>query len=234
VKDNNLLIIIPAFNEGRNLQAVLDVLRQSDLPDEIFLVDDGSQDNTFALMQSAAMSDARMKVFHHAKNRGKGQSIFTAWEAASGTVILLLDADLHELNPGHIRALLAPVLERKADMTLGLFHGGHPQTDFSSQGAPFLTGQRALRADVMKHVSREAALGYGFEIALTVAANGRGYRIQKVPMFGVWHPPSELHRGIWYGIKWRARMYAQILRALFVSMQERHSWARTFFSSSPK
>lgn len=226
--------ILPAFNEGRNIQAVLDVLRQSDLPDEIFLVDDGSQDNTLALMQAAAQADTRMHVIHHEKNRGKGQAIFTAWEAAQGTVILLLDSDLHALNPGHIQALLDPVLKRRADMTLGLFHGGHPQTDFSSQGAPFLTGQRGLRADVMKHISREAAAGYGFEIALTVAAKGRGYRIEKVPMYGVWHPPSELHRGLWYGMKWRARMYAQILRALFVSMQESHPRVRAFFSSTEK
>jgi len=226
--------ILPAFNEGHNIQAVLEVLHQSDLPDEIFLVDDGSKDNTLELMRAAAQKDARMRVFHHEKNRGKGQAIFTAWEAAHGSVILMLDADLHELNPGHIHALLDPVLTRQADMTLGLFHGGHLQTDFSSQGAPFLTGQRGLRADVMKHVSREAAAGYGFEVALTVAARGRGYRIEKVPMYGVWHPPSELHRGLWYGIQWRARMYAQILRALFMSMQERNPRVRAFLSSLAK
>ncbi|MRR31055.1 glycosyltransferase family 2 protein [bacterium] len=226
--------ILPAFNEGRNIQAVLDVLHDSDLLDEIFLVDDGSQDNTLQLMQAAAQADPRMRVFHHEKNRGKGQAILTAWEAASGSYLLLLDADLHALNPNHIHVLLDPVLARRADMTLGLFHGGHPQTDFSSQGAPFLTGQRGLRSDVMKHVSREAAAGYGFEIALTVAAKGRGYRIEKVPMYGVWHPPSELHRGLWYGIKWRARMYAQILRALSISMRERNSRVRAFFSSITK
>jgi polyisoprenyl-phosphate glycosyltransferase len=226
--------ILPAFNEGRNIQAVLDVLHQSNLLDEIFLVDDGSQDNTLQLMQAAARTDPRMRALHHETNRGKGQAIFTGWEAASGNYLLLLDADLHDLTPGHIRALLVPVLERRADMTLGLFWGGHLQTDFSSQGAPFLTGQRGLRADVMKHISREAAAGYGFEIALTVAANRRGYRTQKVPLQGVWHPPSELHRGLWYGIKWRARMYSQILQALFVSIEERHPKARAFISSLTK
>jgi polyisoprenyl-phosphate glycosyltransferase len=233
-RHQRITAILPAYNEGRNIQAVLDVLHHSDLLDEIFLVDDGSQDNTLQLMQAAAQNDPRMRTLHHEKNLGKGQAIFTGWAAASGTCVLLLDADLHDLTPGHIRALLVPVLERRADMTLGLFWGGHINTDLSSWGTPFLTGQRGLRADVMKHISRDAASGYGFEIALTVAANQRGYRSRAVPLQGVWHPPSELHRGLWYGIKWRTRMYAQILRALFISMEERHPKARAFISSFTK
>jgi glycosyltransferase involved in cell wall biosynthesis len=182
-------------------------------------------------MEEFSRKDDRIRLLHHTRNEGKGQAIFTGWKAASGTVLLLLDADLKNLTPGHLRALLAPVLDHRADMTLGLFWGGHIHTDLSHWGAPFLTGQRALRTVIMKHVSYEAAHGYGFEIALTVAASQNKYRARIVPMSGVWHPPSEFHRGGWNGVKWRARMYAQILRALWVATRERYPRVVEFFSS---
>ncbi len=223
--------ILPAYNEERNIRAVLDVLCRSEFLDEIILVDDGSSDKTPALMQEFLGRDSRMRLLHHQANRGKGQAVFTGWKAATGTVLLLLDSDLKNLTPGHLRALLAPVLDHRADMTLGLFWGGHIHTDFSHWGAPFLTGQRALRAEIMKRVSYEAASGYGFEVALTVAASQNKYRTRIVPLNGVWHPPSEFHRGGWNGVKWRARMYAQIMRAFWVAARERYPQVVEFFSS---
>jgi hypothetical protein len=157
--------------------------------------------------------------------------MFTGWAATNAPFLLFLDTDLKQLTPNHLRALMAPVLERRADMTLGLFHGGKFYTDFSHWATPWLTGQRCLRADIMKYISREAAAGYGFEVALTVAAHQENYRFRIVPLKGVWHPPSEFHRGGWYGIKWRGRMYGQILHAWHLTNQERYYRWKTHFSS---
>jgi glycosyltransferase involved in cell wall biosynthesis len=223
--------ILPAYNEERNIQAVLHVLQQTDTLDEIFLVDDGSLDNTFQLMQAAAQTDPRMHVLHHEKNLGKGQAVLAGWAASSGAVILLLDSDLKNLNPDHLRALLAPVLDRRADMTLGLFRGGHINTDFSHWATPFLTGQRAFRSKIMKYISQEASKGYGFEVALTIAARQNNFRTHIVALKGVWHPPSEFHRSGWNGITWRVRMYTQIVRAWWVATRERYPKAKQFFSS---
>ena len=226
--------IVPAYNEERSIAAVVEALCGVESLDEIILVDDGSKDRTLALMRQAAQKDPRIRVIAHETNLGKGQAIFSAWATTTAPTIVMLDADLHALTPGHVRALSAPVLDRRADMTLGLFWGGHIHTDFSSWGAPFLTGQRGLRASILKHVSREAAQGYGFEIALTIAAHKNGYRSRAVPLEGVWHPTSEFHRGFWSGMKWRARMYAQILRAWYVATLEEHPNAKAFLSNITK
>ena len=119
-------------------------------------------------------------------------------------------------------------------MTLGLFLGGHLHTDFSHWIAPWSTGQRGLRAEIFNYISREASAGYGFEVALTAAARQHGYHTRIVPLKGVWHPSSEFHRGFWFGIRWRARMYWQILRALWIATRERYPNAKAFFSSSTK
>jgi glycosyltransferase involved in cell wall biosynthesis len=228
--------ILPMYNEALNVSSVVDVLRATSMLDEIILVNDGSSDKTAEILCQAAALDRRIQIIQHDTNRGKGQAIFSGWAATTASIILLLDADLKNLTPEHIQALLAPVVEHRADMTLGLFKGGHRATDFSHWLTPFLTGQRGLRAELLKEVSREAAEGYGFEVALTVAAGQNNYRTRVVALRGVWHPSSEFRteRGYWNGKIWRFRMYGQIIRAWIIATRERYPKAKAFFSDISK
>ncbi len=82
---------------------------------------------------------------------------------------------------------------------------------------PWLTGQRCLYSELLGQVSRPAAAGYGLETAITVAASIGGWRVQRVRLEGVYHPPSEFHRGAYNGIAVRARMYGQIIRAWVIA-----------------
>jgi glycosyltransferase involved in cell wall biosynthesis len=217
--------ILPAYNEEKNVAAVLDVLHKTDILDEIILVDDGSTDKTAEVLRHAAELDSRTRVIQHENNIGKGQAIFTGWHATQATCLVLLDADLKNLTPDHIRGLIAPVLADKADMTLGLFLGGRIYTDLAHWFNPWSTGQRCLQSKILEHISQEAAAGYGFELALSITARQQGYRTRIVPMKGVWHPSSEFHRGFWFGIRWRARMYSQIFRAFWIATRHRDSKA---------
>jgi glycosyltransferase involved in cell wall biosynthesis len=228
--------ILPTYNEELNVSGVLDVLRATSILDEIILVDDGSSDRTVEILYQAAAVDRRIQVIRHDKNKGKGQAVFSGWAATTAPIILLLDADLKDLTPNHIHGLLAPVIDHRADMTLGIFRGGHINTDFSHWLTPFLTGQRGLRTELLKYVSREAAEGYGFEVALTVAAGQQNCRTRFVALKGVWHPSSEFRseRGIWTGYLWRIRMYGQIMRAWVIATRERYPKAKRFFSEISK
>jgi glycosyltransferase involved in cell wall biosynthesis len=226
--------IIPTYNEEINVAGVLEVLHATTILDEIILVDDGSSDRTAEILRQAATIDPRYRVIVHEKNSGKGQAIFTGWAATCAPILLLLDADLKNLTPAHIQALLDPIINHRADMTLGLFRGGHFSTTLSHKLTPFLTGQRGLRAELLKYVSREASAGYGFDVALTLAARQNGYRKRVVHLDGVWHPSSESRseRGFWYGATWKARMYRQIIHAWWLVVRERHPNARSFFSNN--
>jgi len=226
--------ILPAYNEAKTISGVLDVLLRVESLDEIIIVDDGSKDATSAIVRTFTDRDERVRLIQHEANRGKGQAIFSAWRSTQATYLILLDSDLMNLAPAHIEALIAPILADKADMTLGLFLGGRFYTDFSHWVSPWLTGQRGLQAKILKYVSEDAAAGYGFEIALTIAARQNGYRTRIVPMKGVWHPPSEFHRGWWYGTRWRWRMYGNVLRAWYLATSRRYPNARAFFSSITK
>lgn len=214
---DSVAAIVPAFDEADRIGRVLNVLHQVDCLSEIIVVDDGSKDATGEVSRREAEIDPRIRVLSHPTNLGKGQAVFTGWHATRAANLLMLDADLMGLNPQHVLDLIQPVLDDHADMTIGQFRGGDWKTDISHRVGPWLSGQRCLRAELLGMLPVDAAAGYGIETALTVAAQIHGWRCKRVPLQGAWHIPGELRRGFWLGIKTKARMYAQIVSAWYLS-----------------
>jgi glycosyltransferase involved in cell wall biosynthesis len=107
-----LSILVPAFNEGRTLRAILTRIVEASTPGfdkQIVVCDDGSDDDTVAVARAFAARDNRVIVVSHSKNRGKGAAIRTALAMASGDYVLVQDADL-EYETGDY----APILARAA------------------------------------------------------------------------------------------------------------------------
>jgi polyisoprenyl-phosphate glycosyltransferase len=213
--------IIPAYNESERILNVLRVLKDVDFLEDIFVVDDGSKDNTVELVQTYQPNDPRIQIILHPNNLGKGEAIFSAYEKCTTPFILMLDADLIGMTPLHVYKLCQPVLDGKADMTLGIFQKGQLSTDFSHWITPWLSGQRCLRAELLNCVSSEAAKGYGIETALTVLSHQMHLKVIKIPWIGMSHPPGEIHRGSVRGLANRGKMYAQIVRAIVIASSQK-------------
>ena len=205
--------IIPFYNESGRVGKVVATLCQVELVDEIILVDDGSNDGSMAEAIDAARDDTRLRPCQHLLNQGKGQAIFTGWHATKAATLLLLDADLINLKPQHIENLITPVLDGQADMTMGLFKHGYWRADAAHWLTPWLTGQRCILSEILCNVSRDAAKGYGFETALTIAARKHGYRSAIVPLIGVTHPLGEIPRGGYHGFSSKFFLFYQVVRA---------------------
>jgi glycosyltransferase involved in cell wall biosynthesis len=113
-----LSIVMPVFNEAATIaNAVERVLAvEYPCPVELIVVDDGSTDQTARLLRSYV--DSGVTVLCHPVNRGKGAAVLTGVRKATGTHVLILDADL-EYSPGDIPALLEPVIAGVADHVFG-------------------------------------------------------------------------------------------------------------------
>lgn len=217
--------VIPAYNEAYRIGQVLSVLHQADFLSSVIVVDDGSSDGMGTVVERIAKSDRRIRLVRHARNLGKGGALHTGASLCQGNhdALLMLDADLHQLKPGHIYDLVTPVLEDNTDMTLGLFLGGKWVTDFAHRFTPWLTGQRCFRLELLEHLDWRAARGYGLETALTLTAETLGWRIQRVYLRGVSHPPSEFHHGLVRGVPNRVKMYWQIFQAWWLLKRQNES-----------
>ncbi|MEO1526133.1 MAG: glycosyltransferase family 2 protein [Planctomycetota bacterium] len=116
-----LSVVVPVFNESRTVASVVDRLRNTGLPMQIILVDDGSQDGTSEAMSQFA-NDDDVTVVIHEKNRGKGAAIRSGFERASGDIVVIQDAD-HEYDPTDFRYLLQPLIAGEADVAYGTRYG---------------------------------------------------------------------------------------------------------------
>jgi len=121
-----LSIIVPVYNERNTVQELLRRVRAVDLGEiakEIIIVDDGSTDGTGEILKLE--EDSSTKVLRREKNRGKGAAVRAALPHATGDYVIIQDADL-EYDPEDYRAMLAPVMKRKADVVYGSrFTGEH-------------------------------------------------------------------------------------------------------------
>ena len=112
-----LSVVIPVFNESATIQRVIARVRDTGLPVEIILVDDGSMDGTRVLLAQLS-SDDDCQVILHSANRGKGAAVRTGLAAATGDVVVIQDADT-EYDPSDFRWLLQPIIEDEADVVYG-------------------------------------------------------------------------------------------------------------------
>ena len=131
--------------------------------------------------------------------------------AASGDLLLFLDADLRQLRPEQVDALIAPILGHRAEMSVGSFRGGHAVTDFAQRVSPNLSGQRCLYRETFLAVPLVDGSRSGVEIALTIHARACHMAMVSVPLAGVSHPLKEEKLGVLRGVFARGSMYLEIL-----------------------
>ena len=108
-------VIIPALNEANTINEVIDLLNQSDLVDEIIVVDDKSLDDTVAVSLKAGA-----KVITGTK-LGKGASMKDGLLIAKNEVILFIDADITNYPQNLVELMIFPILNEEFDFVKSYF-----------------------------------------------------------------------------------------------------------------
>ena len=190
-------VVVPAKDEARTIVSVLDRLSELPWRLEILVVDDGSTDDTAALVQA----DGRARLLRHERNRGKGAAVRTAIAASTGDLLVIQDADL-EYDPADLPKLLEPLLSGVADVVYGTrLRGGEPQRAhlfWHYAGNRFLSlltnvlynttisdmevGYKAFRGDLIRSIELVSD-DFGFEPEVTAKLLRRDdIRLYEVPI----------------------------------------------------
>ncbi|MFQ5747412.1 MAG: glycosyltransferase family 2 protein [Gemmatimonadota bacterium] len=119
-------VVMPIYNERETLEQIVSCVADAPVEVELVAVDDGSTDGSRDILQRLHEEGLVAQVILHEKNRGKGGALATGFEAATGDILIIQDADL-EYDPAEYGKLLAPILDDKADVVFGSrFLGGGP------------------------------------------------------------------------------------------------------------
>lgn len=178
-------LIIPAYNEEKTIGKVINVAKKVKLLDEIIIVDDCSADSTKSIAKKY-----NAKVISHKTNLGKGSAISTGIKKAKGDILVFIDADIVNISPRKITALLHPILNDEADFTKATFRRKRgrvtelvvkpllkvilPMLDFSQP----LSGQFAAKKEFLEKIRINPK--WGVDIQLLLEAFKSKLRIKEV------------------------------------------------------
>ena len=114
-----LSVIVPVFNEADYLRAVLDELlaKQFVIPHEVIVVESNSTDGTREIAQTFEGRPG-LQIIYEDRPRGKGAAVRRGLTAATGTIVLIQDADF-EYDLDDYDALLEPIVQRRTSFVLG-------------------------------------------------------------------------------------------------------------------
>ena len=156
--------IICAYNEEKTVRSVLFSVAESQLFDEIIVVNDGSTDRTEQIIAGCKQAIGLTDI-HLPQNKGKGYAMASGIEQATSAIVIFIDADLSCQGVDHIDRIVQPLLWRKTDMTLGYT----TVNIFNREINPMkiLTGERALfREDILPLLPRMKESRFGVETLL--------------------------------------------------------------------
>jgi glycosyltransferase involved in cell wall biosynthesis len=192
-----LAVVMPVYNEsGTVLEVIRVVLAQRPVL-ELVIVDDASTDDTWGQLQAVA-GDARVRLFRHERNQGKGAALRTGMARVTAPILIIQDADL-EYDPTEYFHLLAPILSDKADVVFGsrfIGAGAHRVLYYwHSVGNNFLTMfsnmatdlnltdmetcYKVFRREVMQKITIEEDR-FGFEPEITAKVSKLKVRVYEV------------------------------------------------------
>lgn len=118
----NLSIVVPLYNEEESLPElcswIKSVVDQQGYTYEVLLIDDGSRDESWTVIQNIAASNPNIKGIKFQRNYGKSAALNEGFKAAQGDVVITMDADMQD-SPDEIPALYQMITEDGYDMVSG-------------------------------------------------------------------------------------------------------------------
>ena len=190
--DVDVSVLVPAKDEAENLPRFMELAAASlgagSIRYEVIVIDDGSVDNTWPVLESLSAKYPFLRLVRHRTKRGIADALRTGFHHARGAVLVFYPADLQFL-PEDIPRLVAPIVAGEADMVTGFKQGNYEKAFVSRvynglSRALFgirvkdLNSVKAYRREVMEHIPVRP----DWHRYLIVLAAAQGFSVKEIPV----------------------------------------------------
>jgi glycosyltransferase involved in cell wall biosynthesis len=202
-------VLVPAKDESENLplfmeQADVTFRAHPDISFEVVVVDDGSEDATWAVLQQLARRYSFLRLARHRSRRGIADALRTGYINARGRILVFYPADL-QFKPEDIPRLVAPIVADEADMVTGFKEGKYEKALVSgiyNRLSRLLFDVKVKDLNSVKAYRREVMDGLpvrpDWHRYMVVIAAAQGFKVTEVPVplyprhagrskFATWH-----------------------------------------------
>jgi glycosyltransferase involved in cell wall biosynthesis len=118
----DISVVVPLYNEEESLPELFDwikkVMTQNNFTYEVVMVDDGSSDTSWKVIEKLSESNKEVRGIKFRRNYGKSAALFSGFEIAQGDVVITMDADLQD-SPDEIPGLYKMVMDEDYDLVSG-------------------------------------------------------------------------------------------------------------------
>ncbi len=185
-------VLVPAKDEAGNLSLFVELcdamIREQSLTYEVVIIDDGSRDDSWSLLQSLSAQYAFLRPVRHRSQRGIAEALRTGYLKALGDILVFYPADL-QFKPEDIPRLVAPIRDDSSDMVTGFKQGVYEKAFVSriynglsrmlfDIPVRDLNNVKAYRREIMTALPMRP----DFHRYMIVLAAAQGYTVTEVPI----------------------------------------------------
>ncbi|MFK8007326.1 MAG: glycosyltransferase family 2 protein [Saprospiraceae bacterium] len=182
----DISVVVPLFNEDESLTEleawIRKVMQENNFSYEIMMVDDGSTDNSWKVVQGLSELNPNVKGIKFRRNYGKSAALHTGFQAVEGDVVITMDADLQD-SPDEIPELFRMIKEDKFDLVSGWKKKRH---DPLSKTIPtkLYNGVTRMMTGIKLHDMNCGLKAYRKDVVKTVEVYGEMHRY--IPVMAKW------------------------------------------------
>jgi glycosyltransferase involved in cell wall biosynthesis len=184
----DISVVVPLLNEEESLPELCEwigkVMLVNRFSYEILLIDDGSTDGSWNVVNELHKADERIKGIRFRRNYGKSAALNTGFKAASGDVVITMDADLQD-SPDEIPGLYAMIREQKFDLVSGWKKVRHDPSLTKNLPSKLYNSMTSLMSGVKLHDHNCGLKAYRRDVVKSIEVYGEMHRY--IPVIAKWN-----------------------------------------------
>lgn len=201
----DLSIVVPLFNEEESLPELCEWIKRvcdtNQFTYEIILVDDGSTDHSWAVIEAIRQSNSNVKGIKFQRNYGKSAALNEGFKAAQGAVVITMDADLQD-SPDEIPELRKMIVEDGYDLVSGWKKKRYDNTLTKNIPSKFFNAVTSKVSKIKLHDFNCGLKAYRRKVIKSIEVYGEMHRY--IPVIAKWAGFRKIGEKV---VEHRARKY---------------------------